>query len=422
MTGALPDESLAAFSDFIGAYLGLYFPKVRWPELKKGLAGAALEFGFDDPEACVRWLMASDLSRGQIEALAGHLTVGETYFFRGDNCFEALAKVVLPGLIGLRRTSGKYLRIWCAGCCSGEEPYSIAILLDEMGLDPKEWHISILGTDVNPLFLRKAVKGTFSKWSFRNTTEAVRDKYFQRTGDGRFLLLPRIRTNVTFRYHNLAENSYPSLLTNTNAMDLILCRNVLMYFTAENQRRVVAKLRQCLVDGGRLLVSPSEVSDFLLSQFDAIDIHGLTVFQKGPEGSRQGDPEGIESEPFEKSSPAADAAAPAALVPIQSAAPPASAGEAASRDPLAEARKMANQGRLAEASDLCRKALAGDKCNPRSYYLLAVVLQEQGSLEEAEDALRNAIYLDQDFALAHIMLGNVKLRRGRMPGGTGRTR
>ena len=127
----------------------------------------------------------------QIEVLARHLTVGETYFFRDKTSFDFLEKRVLPELLAFRRNAGRYLRIWSAGCCSGEEPYSIAILLTRMIADPKDWNVSILGTDINRLFLEKGVCRCLRDWSFRDTPNWVREGFFTRTGDHHFELVPR---------------------------------------------------------------------------------------------------------------------------------------------------------------------------------------------------------------------------------------
>ena len=155
----LPEALLAQAGEFISGSMGLYFPKDRRKELERGLRSVAPEFGFEDPEACTRWLISSTLSKSQLGVLAGHLTVGETYFFRDKKYFAILEEKILPELIELRRTTGKYLRIWSAGCCTGEEPYSLAILLDKILGDTKDWNITILATDINPTFLRRPPRG-----------------------------------------------------------------------------------------------------------------------------------------------------------------------------------------------------------------------------------------------------------------------
>ena len=276
----LPEALLAQAGEFISGCMGLYFPKDRRRELERGLRSVAPEFGFEDPEACTRWLISSTLSKSQIGVLAGHLTVGETYFFRDKKYFAILEEKILPELIELRRTTGKYLRIWSAGCCTGEEPYSLAILLHKIMGDTKDWNITILATDINPTFLRKASAGIYGEWSFRDTPEWVRERYFTKTKENRFELLPKIRKRVSFTCHNLVQNAYPSLLTHTNALDLILCRNVLMYLTPDHQAYVAGKLVQCLVEGGWLITGPSETTDALSSEFVSVNFQGPTFYRK----------------------------------------------------------------------------------------------------------------------------------------------
>jgi len=250
---ALPDPLLSRLSDFLEAQMGLHFPKERWRDLDRGIAAASREAGYAEAEAYIRWLLTAPLTRTQIEGLASHLTVGETYFFREKRSLEILEQQILPELLRTRAQTEKHLRIWSAGCCTGEEPYSIAMLLDQLIPDLEKWNVTILATDINPQFLRKAAKGIYGAWSFRDTPGWIRERYFTKRQDGRFEIQPRIRRRVTFSYLNLAEDAYPSLVNSTNAMDVILCRNVLMYFAQERARKVVDNLHRSLVDGGWLI-------------------------------------------------------------------------------------------------------------------------------------------------------------------------
>ncbi len=271
---AIPTSLLSQAGDFISRRMGLNFPEGRRNDLERALGSAARESGFADPQSYTRWLISSTPARREMEVLASHLTIGETYFFRDKRGSDLLESRVLPEIIAQRKGTGKYLRIWSAGCCTGEEPYSIAILLNRLIRETEEWHVTILGTDINPLFLKTASAAVYREWSFRDTPAWVKGRYFTRTKSGRFELLPEIRKRVLFAYHNLAENTYPSLINGTNAMDVILCRNVLMYLTPDCQAYVVRKLRQCLVEGGWLVVSPSEVSDTLFSEFVPVTFQG----------------------------------------------------------------------------------------------------------------------------------------------------
>jgi len=275
MTHALDSQLLSAVSQSVEAQLGLHFPPERWTDLERGLGGAATELGFENVEKCARELVLAKLNPAQVDALAAHLTIGETYFFRDPATFEALASQVFPALAQEKRGLAKRLRIWSAGCCTGEEPYSIAIALRRALPDLDDWRITILATDINPQFLRKAAAGVYGPWSFRGVPDETRAAYFRRRPEGRFELLPSVRKMVTFACLNLVEDVYPSLANNTNAMDLIFCRNVLMYFSGEQMRKVVASLRRSLVDGGRLVVSATEASREVFGEFATAGVPGI---------------------------------------------------------------------------------------------------------------------------------------------------
>ncbi len=402
-----PDLLLAQLSEFLAGQIGLHFPPERYGDLLRGIGAAARELGHASVEACIHWLLGSPLSRRQVEILASHLTVGETYFFREPRSFEILEERILSDLIRARGDAERRLRIWSAGCCTGEEPYSIAMLLERLIPDIDEWNITILATDINPEFLRKAAQGVYGDWSFRGTPAWLRDRYFRRKKNGRFEIRPPVRKRVTFSHLNLADDAYPSLSNNTNAMDVILCRNVLMYFTPPQAKRVADKLHRSLADGGWLIVSPTETSNSLFSRFAAVGVPGAVLYRKAAVPAPLLLPEPLYLEPFvqEAASPMAPEEAPPE--PVRPAAVP---GDAPC---LEQARACANRGELAEAAECCEKAIAADKLNPACHYLLAAIQQELGQHDGAVQSLMRALYPDADFVLAHFALGNLRLARGR---------
>ncbi len=280
-TNAVPDFLRAQLSEMIAERMGLHFPPERWADLERGLAGAAKEFDLADVAACVEWLLSAALTKAQLEVLASYLTVGETYFFREKKTFDVFAESILPELIHARRAGERRLRIWSAACCTGEEPYSLAILLSQVIPDLADWHVTILATDINERFLKKAAAGVYGEWSFRESPAWFKDRYFRRTADGHYAILPEIKKRVTFAHLNLAEDVFPSLETDTNAMDLIFCRNVLMYFTLPQARKVVEKSApRAGADEGWLVVSPCESSQVLFSHFAAVNFPGVILYRK----------------------------------------------------------------------------------------------------------------------------------------------
>jgi chemotaxis protein methyltransferase CheR len=280
MTQAISDVLLAQLSDVIRVQMGLHLSAAHWRNLERGIRAAARELDFQDTAACIQWLVSAPLTRHQIAVLASHLTIGETYFFREPHIFAMLEGEILPALMCARREGARCLRIWSAGCATGEEPYSIAISISKVIRDRRDWDITILATDINPRFQQTAAAGVYREWSFRRTPAWIKARYFSRQAGGRLAILSEIQTMVTFAYLNLVDDVYPSPLTNTMAMDVIFCRNVLMYLAPEQAQQVVHKLYHALADGGWLIVSPSETSHVLFASFQAVSIPGAILYRK----------------------------------------------------------------------------------------------------------------------------------------------
>lgn len=437
---------MSRLSDFVSCQLGLHFPENRWRDLERRTIHAARDFGFKNAKACVQWLLSSQVSRAEIEILASHLTIGETYFFREKGSFDALESRVIPELISSRRGKEQRLRIWSAGCSSGEEPYSIAILLKRMIPDLEEWNVTILATDINPSALGKAAAGIYSDWSFRGVPDWMKERYFSRCGDGRLEVPYAIRKMVTFANINLVEDTFPSLVNNTNAMDIILCRNVLMYFGTGQASQVTGNFRRSLLDGGWLLVSPCETSSAIFADFDTVTFPGAVFYRKGGTRERPAAfscPLPLEEGQLHQQELPSPVILPVSLEPLP---PEPSAYEEAlalhrQGDYAQAAEKLcgflstaqatgsslplfgkaagllaqlfADLGNLAEALRWSGEAIAADKLNGEIHYLRATIFQEQGAIDDAVASLKRAIYLDHTFVLAHFALGNLTLGQGK---------
>ena len=453
------EELMSRFSDAVSERMGLLFLKERWGDLERAVQSAGTELGFAGPEPTIRWFLSSHLDKKQTEILASLLTVGETYFFRDAGSFRALSEHILPALISSRR-GDKRLRIWSAGCCTGEEPYSIAMLLHSLLPDFKDWVITILGTDINPRFLSKASEGIYGEWSFRETPSGIQERFFVKRRDGRYEILPTIRDAVTFAPLNLIDDSYPSFLTNTNAMDLVLCRNVMMYFHPLRARTVVKKFFYALVDTGWLLVSPSEMSQTLFPEFESVPFFGAFCYRKRsarvdetiPLPSLAETPATIpgvgDAHPFDisatvsftrdpvpRDSPVEVEETKVEIAPLepqetyQRARAEYENGAYATAATLIRtslesypdnaslcsllARILASQGDLAQAEQLCRRAIDADKLNHIHRYLYATIVLEEGRESDAARSLQEAVYLDPDSPLHHFLLANLAQRQGR---------
>ena len=335
------------------------------------------------------------------------------------------------------------LRLWNAACGTEEEPYSLAILVRRLLPDWADWHVRILATDINERFLRKAAAGVYGEWSFRQSPPDFKERYFTPTTDGRFALAPQLRDCVSFAQLNLAGDSFPSLATDTNAMDVILCRNVLIYFTPAHARKLVENLHHALMDESWLAVSPSECSQALFSQFTAVNFPGTVLYQKSGgvpvsppnwvptpapaptavfEASRQPDAP-VAQAPLGTTDLVADSLELAQSLYAQGCYTEAADillavlgdGAAISARPRAFSlltRALANQGQLADALAWSERWLAADKMDCAAHYLHAMILAEQGQPEAARRSLNRALYLQPEFALAHFALGNLARAAG----------
>ncbi len=259
---------------------GLHFTENRRRDLERGLQQALEQSGYSSLDDYYDHLAHNHTRAREWEQLICHLTIGETYFFRDRSQFQALRQHVLPEIISLKRASSRQLRIWSAGCATGEEPYSVAILLRELLPDLSEWQITILATDINREALARAEAGLYGPWSFREQGwEPVRDTYFTRQGK-LWQLDRRVRDMVSFAYLNLAEDPYPALMNNTVAFDLILCRNVTIYFTLDTTQRVVDQFYEALIERGWLVVGHSEPSLVVYARYEPHNYPGAVLYQK----------------------------------------------------------------------------------------------------------------------------------------------
>ncbi len=421
MTAVMSEAQLIEVGAVVRERLGLHFPKERIRELEAGLHVAAEALGCDDAESAARRIIAEPLGSDDLKTLAQALTVGETNFCRDLEVFRALERDILPELIQQRRDGDRRIRIWSAGCCTGEEPYTVAMILRRVLPDIDDWNVTLLATDINPHFLSRAEQGVYGGWSFRRTPTWMTRRHFSPISDGKREIHAEIRDMVAFEYLNLAESSYPSVFNNTNAMDVVLCRNVLIYFDNPTVERVVSRLRSCLMPGGWLALGRSERAPSEVQGLEPVKLGGdfwyrrredwLTAEALAPARPQPVQPARVTPFPdalqelFERGDYGSVARKLSSY--LRDGKPSRSDRRRAMRV-LAQA--CANLGRLDEAQSWCEEALSEDKLDPRLHYLLASVLLERNQVGAAETSLQRAVFADDRFVLAHFALGNLTRR------------
>jgi chemotaxis protein methyltransferase CheR len=398
-----------------------------------------------------------ELLREEVSALARALTVGETYFFRNMDQFRALIELVVPERVRARAAERR-LRIVCAGCASGEEPYSIAMLLKQSLLDPS-WDVSIRAIDLNPAALEKARRGLFSTWALRETSPEMKQRWFHEQGKD-LVLDEGVRSAVTFEARNLALEE-PELWQ-PGSLDVVFCRNVLMYFRPELAQAAVSRIARALAPGGYLFLGHAETLRGLSHDFHLCHTHG-TFYYQVKQGSELADRipvrddvpayqqpalalpvldagdgwvdairkaadriRALTREPGQNTASPRGVPAPswdlalaldllrrerfAEALELVRAYPPES-----TRDPdvlLLSAVLLSHNAELGAAEETCHRLLAMDELNAGAHYVLALCREGRGDRRAAAEHDQVAVYLEPTFAMPRLHLGLLARKAG----------
>ncbi len=397
--------------------------------LGRNLVSAARDFGYSDSSSFLDWLLANELNKSQVDILVSHLTISETYFWREPQVFNALTGIILPELIESKRNGDKTIRIWSAGCSTGEEPYSLAIALHRTIPDISEWTISILASDINRVALEKAASAVYTPWSFRNCPPWLIQNYFNRLDGSRYELVPEIKEMVTFIKLNLTQINHLAPQRELNDVDILFCRNVLMYFTSDWLEKIVGDFYKCLAPKGWFVVSSCELSSQVFPQFTSVNFPGAVIYSKSDTNCYQStefqsfdSPEVVPdfigklqeeaafvSNPFipKDTAPAVgmvihDRPVEIVVIPEE--------GMTSNRQKIAD---LADNGYLIDALILCDESIAKDKLDSGLYFIRSSILVELEKISEAILALKQAIYLDPGFIMGHFNLGNLLIGQGK---------
>lgn len=466
------------FRDLVHKQSGLYFPEKKRTDLALGLRKAlnSTTEGIDNLADYYNYLnqASTPQAKKELARFINLLTIGETHFFRDSPQFEALSSKVLPAIIQRKREAANLsggspqLRLWSAGCASGEEAYSLAILLFELIPDIKNWNILILATDINESSLERARKAIYTDWSFRESRAlALRSVYFTRQNK-RYRLNVNVRQMVTFAQHNLIEDDFPAIYNNTTAMDLILCRNVTIYFSEATTRQLVQKFHKALLNDGWLVVGHSEPSLMVYNNFQANTFPGTLLYQKTSQSTAISDERNTLTKPTPISANLANAEKIQVTKPEQfsmgKAADPRrtdflptlpqtnGANRSMSEDEnvyetarqllsLGEleqtilvlkpalhrlsseqlpsaycllARAYADQEQWYESRRWCQLAIEANPLLGEAYYVLSMVDDQVGDLEGAVANLKKVVYLNGQQPLAHFNLAMIYQKQGKI--------
>lgn len=272
----LPDDIFRLLRDFIHGYCGIYFDDGSKFLLERRLMRRLEQRQLRSFEEYYHFLRYDRKREEELAVLVDNLTTNETYFFRESPQLRAFSEEILPELREVL-ADRKVIRIWSAGCSTGEEPYTIAILLLESGDWWRDWQVEILGSDINQRVLHTARKGVYKKSAHRVTSPEMLAKYFIEEEKGNYRIADRVRELVSFSYLNLLDPYKTSLISN---MDIIFCRNVIIYFDKEAKKKVIESFYEKLRKGGYLLLGHSESLINISNAFALRTLKNDMVYQK----------------------------------------------------------------------------------------------------------------------------------------------
>lgn len=280
----LSPRILQAFTQLIAERIGLTFRKNDQAALQSFILDRLQALRFTVPEEYYLLLNAkTDAGHQEWEFLISEITNTESFFFRDKGQFSLLKNYIFPKIIE-QRSHQKTIRICSAGCSTGEEPYSIAILLSELLPEPKDWDIKILGVDINVNAIEKAKTGLYRPWSFRGIDPPLQEQFFQEINN-QYQLHDNILAMVDFQSGNLVDDSFHNPLLDLQNMDLILCRNVFIYFSQAAIEKTVAKFYDALSPLGYLLVGHTELHNQKSHRFHIKMFEESIAYQRPTDGT-----------------------------------------------------------------------------------------------------------------------------------------
>lgn len=394
--------TLQSYAEQISDGLGIRLRGEDLPAVCDHLAARIRSCACHGMEDYLRVIFSDDdLGKQEREHFIVRFTTGESYFLRDARQFDVVVKQLVPELLE-RRAETRRLRIWSAGCSSGEEPYTLAMLLREQVPDLAGWAIEIVASDINTRVLDRARAGRYAEWSFRALDNERRNRYFRRSGH-EWVIDETLRKPIRFEQIDLVTGRIPDESAGLADFDLILCRNVLIYMTPLAIGRVVRKFDSALAEGGYLVTGHGELLGHNTRGLRSrIFADAVVLLKDSGAADREADmppflakapvPEKMRSVPLR----------PALFMPRAVAAP--SPARLSVEQLMQQAWRQADRGEARDANQSCDDAIKLAPFDPWPYYLKAQLAQESGDISLAKDMLGKSIYLDPAMVAAYLEL------------------
>ncbi|AKA68360.1 CheR family methyltransferase [Clostridium scatologenes] len=417
MNDDISNSILEQANNFIEKKFGIYFSKKMTKNLLRILSNIAKQKNIEIEEY-INNMILNRLSQKELEYLITNITIGETYFFRDKKLFDIVRNKILPNIIEKKHFS-KTLKIWSAGCATGEEAFSIAIMIKETISNYKNWNVEIIATDINDNFLKKARNGIYGEWSFRGTSESFKREYFDKIDNNEYKIKDSISKMVKFKNLNLVNSTYYLDNEFINDVDIIFCRNVLIYFNKHRAEEIIGRFYKSLLSGGWLIVAPAENMYVSGTSFSAVNFDGAFLYNKNTEVKKWKkivrEKNALENFSMNNKINNYKTSKNNLVRFLKNISEPLDSCKKEANTTVKELKNLckllANEGKLQEALECCKKIIYQDKINPENYYLLATIQEEKGNITEAITSLKKTIYLESNFIMAYFNLGNLNLKQ-----------
>lgn len=283
----LADPAYIKIRDLIYRVSGIYHSEQKLYLLIASCGRRMKASGAENPSEYLERLTSRATAESEVRLLLNEITIGETYMFRHPTQLEALHDVVLPRLMKAKNAIGlKRIRIWSAGCSTGEEPYTLAMFLCEEFEKEKQfagWSFDILATDLNSNSLDAARAGIYGDYALRNVSEPLRRKYFKEVADRKLEANQLLKSQIRFDRVNLSDDSKMVFF---KGLDVIFCCNVLIYFDLASKSRVVQHFYSNLLPGGYFFLGHAESLFHVNQTFQLVHFPGTTAYWKPSPGDK----------------------------------------------------------------------------------------------------------------------------------------
>lgn len=429
----LSENDFSLFARFIEEHSGLVFEDYKKDSLRISLTTRVSLTRLQSYEDYYRLLTDPLQGPEEFRKLLSLITINETSFFRNPEQYAVLKKYILPAIIARKtrlNAGDKTLRIWSAGCSTGEEPYSLAIVILESGLLEMGWDVKIMATDVSEQALESARKGSYKRRSLLNMTQGQIGCFFTQNEE-RFVINDEVRKLVHFDYFNLIRIPFP--LHQVRGMDIIFCKNVTIYFKMESTKRVISNFYEALADCGYLFVGHAETLWGISDRYQTVEKEGAFFYMKGteqggcllprtphpvtdprvkkPERRKLSDEHSSIRLPGEKTgeypwqrktpSPSHSSAEKHITSPAQK------SGTRAEEDPFARCESLCRAGRHGEALKSLDQLVRDDPQHVKARMLTAYISVDREDYSRAKTECLEVIDIDPEHAGAYLLLGMI---------------